>query len=1159
MTRSIFFSVSVVIFIASLLVVAKADPVDIKAKQYSDFARVVFEWPGPVGFKANLKGRELTLDFDREIVAERAVIANTLVDYVASVEQPNPKTLKVLLKKQVQLLNRIDNNVITIDLLGETSIPDTAPKAGKSSATIPRVKVRAGVHPDKSRLVFDWPKGVSYDAKADFSSLTLIFPDTVTFDLRSVREGGLKYIDRVEAVETSTGSAVRITKAANAPVKHFQLGTRVVVDIFEPPFQEKRPVAATPEVVESKVDAGETGLVVPKSTEDTKLDKVVSPAEEKTDADEAGGRQAEEKRPNETINDNVQLAIETKTESEPISLKPKSNQETSDDTDAESAKLKSPPAKVDQAEVSRKDAARRDFAATKPHVDENKLVVLIEDGETSSHILFPFQNPVAAAAFERAGNLWVIFGTPREAELARETSETLSVQSVAQVDHPSATILALQLAPGLWPSMRREQATWILELSQRFEPFINAIPRVPDAGTTKGGQLSFPSIENGAPVVFYDSVVLDKLIAIPTLTSGAATETAGQYVEFETLKTIQGIAVRPIVDDIEIDVQRDKVAISSDTGLAISPASMSIGRGQAKLGVAITKSPVMDMLGWRGDSELTLIEARSRLQNNIARSSDASKNRARFELAKMYLAFGMAAEAIGQMSLIDEADSNFDRNHVYRAARGMARYLSRRNDEAREDLFHQDLAQYPDVALWRGALYTRDQDYKKAVTTFPEGVNQLQDIPSRIRQRLLEDWMLAATKTGEEESLIVAMELLNAGEQDERSKAYLAWMRGLQSVRQEKYEDAARYFDAAIEIGYRPVLARTRLDKVNLELSTGKIDNAEAVAELENMYFAWRGDDFELQLLRRVAELKLALGDYREALTLLRNAVTQFPEHPDTKLMADLMDELFEDIYLTDKSDQLEPVTALGLYFDFQELTPVGKEGDELIRRLSDRLADVDLLDKAGELLDHQIKFRLNGVDKARVGARLAVIRLLDGDAEGALKALDISMFNALPAGLKSERQYLRARALAFKGASEEALNLISGDDSGTADLLRADIHWRAQNWRDAATAFDKLIGQRWKEPGPLSQVEGQQIIKLAVSEFLSDDAEALISVRDRYVGLMEKSEYADMFNVITHQVDPSSTKFRDLAPAIASVDKFEAFMDNYREKLKTGGLSALN
>jgi hypothetical protein len=162
-TRSIFFSVSVVIFIANLLVVAKADPVDIKARQYSDFARLVFEWPRPVGFKANLKGSELTLDFDREIVAERAIIANTLVDYVASVEQPNSKTLKVLLKKQVQLLNRIDNNVITIDLLGETSIPDTAPKTRKSSATIPRVKVRAGVHPDKSRLVFDWPKGVSYD------------------------------------------------------------------------------------------------------------------------------------------------------------------------------------------------------------------------------------------------------------------------------------------------------------------------------------------------------------------------------------------------------------------------------------------------------------------------------------------------------------------------------------------------------------------------------------------------------------------------------------------------------------------------------------------------------------------------------------------------------------------------------------------------------------------------------------------------------------------------------------------------------------------------------------------------------------------------------------------------------------------------------------
>ena len=70
-------------------------------------------------------------------------------------------------------------------------------------------------------------------------------------------------------------------------------------------------------------------------------------------------------------------------------------------------------------------------------------------------------------------------------------------------------------------------------------------------------------------------------------------------------------------------------------------------------------------------------------------------------------------------------------------------------------------------------------------------------------------------------------------------------------------------------------------------------------------------------------------------------------------------------------------IDALSLFYDFRDLTPVGRRGDEMIRKLADRLVSVDLLDQAAELLQHQVDNRLQGAARAQVAVRLAVIYLM--------------------------------------------------------------------------------------------------------------------------------------------------------------------------------------
>ena len=57
----------------------------------------------------------------------------------------------------------------------------------------------------------------------------------------------------------------------------------------------------------------------------------------------------------------------------------------------------------------------------------------------------------------------------------------------------------------------------------------------------------------------------------------------------------------------------------------------------------------------------------------------------------------------------------------------------------------------------------------------------------------------------------------------------------------------------------------------------------------------------------------------------------------------------------------------------------------------------------------------------------------------------------------------------------------------------------------------------------------------------------------------MAAGPMADTFRVLTHHVDPASTEFRNLATEIARVADLESFMAGYRDRLKSGGLSALN
>ncbi len=270
------------------------------------------------------------------------------------------------------------------------------------------------------------------------------------------------------------------------------------------------------------------------------------------------------------------------------------------------------------------------------------------------------------------------------------------------------------------------------------------------------------------------------------------------------------------------------------------------------------------------------------------------------------------------------------------------------------------------------------------------------------------------------------------------------------------------------------------------------------------------------------------------------------------------MTKVFTALYLEGDAEKMPLVEVLAIYNAFRELTPVGEDGDRIIEILADRLVGADLLDRAAKLLEYQVEYRLSGMEKARVATRLALVKLLNRDAEGALETLRETSMYPVSEELSRQRLHLTVRGLTEIGKADQALALLNEDASHEADLLRVDIYQRTKNWSKAAEIFPRLIGNL----GPDTKLEDRDlklILSWAVALSLSGDMEKLTALHTRFGERMMKSSYGDIFRVISPKGEYTGENFLDLATKIVDIDSFQAFMTSYRQQLKAKGLSALN
>ena len=984
-------------------------------------------------------------------------------------------------------------------LLLAAAIP-TGVSAADPPSPSAAIAVRASDHGAFDRVVFDRPGAVGYSVQQSGDRVTVSFARASDIDAAALKRQLPADVSLVSTARAAASTIVTLQVPAGATLHHFAAQDRVVLDIYRAGAKAAGKTAA-----EAAVSAAK-----PKPTATTASTALSAPA------------------------------ATAPASTAPASTAPASTAPAKPAPAAATAPSQPAPARPAAAGAATTAAPEPPTAA-----------------KTFS-ISVPWDQPVGAAIFARAGYLWMVFDKHQDVDiklLRRLGGE--AVTFAEQMPSKAVTILRLILQPDYKPSVRRDGLLWVIDLAADAVPPDNPIDVVAPARLANGTGIALAVKDPGNVIDFIDPEVGDTIVVVPVGAQGAGVYPGHDTPDLQLLPTLQGVAIVPHTDAIDVKTARNGVSIALPAGqnMQLSAPATPARAGAAALTAG---TGLFDVPGWRGDSD-HFDKAAKAIEDGLADLSPSQIAPANLHAAQFYFANGYAAECLGYLRLAAAADATIVDTAPFRSLRGACSFLMGRYVEAQGDLDNPLLKDDGEAQLWRAAAHAAPIDtpaeWNKPLSV---GLPLIKNYPKPLKWPLAEQIAKAALADGDDGTARDAIEVMNSLAGPSNEKNEVDYMTGALEELKGQFDRAIANYDRAKGGDSREYRARAAVAQTELLLRTKKITAKEAAERLDKLRFAWREGDFEFNLLNRLAQLQTEAEEYPEALRTYRTLTTNYGDNPAIGQVKQAMTDTFTKLYLGGAADAMPPVAAIGLYDEFRDLTPTGPSGDEMIRKLADRLVKVDLLDRAGALLRYQITYRLKGLDKARIGAQLALLDLLDkrpGDAVDALKTSDV---DGLPPELTAQRHHILARALADLDRGPDAIAALKDDTSREAQLLRTEIYTRMKDWADASDVYAALLPEPDRGT-KLSEDDAQLVINWATDLTLGKDDRGLAALRRTYGPAMVGTSYQAAFELLTSAPDKQVTNFPGLAEKIKQAQDFKTFIASYKEKVQAGGLSSIN
>lgn len=1007
-------------------------------------------------------------------------------------------------------------------------------KSGRD--VLAQVELRVGQHPTFTRFVFAWnvPFDTSFIREDDF--VTISFDQDIDLDLSEVRADLPDLVTGIDAISDEGKLKVVMGVEPTADIRAFREDNTYVVDISGDPDHDKSKTAeklADDAMKMAKAEAGGG------ASQD-----VTAPGLRRVTGSGSGADPVSDLLQSTDVRDLSLKDLEALTQDKP--------EDSGDNGQAgeagNGASDKAPetrPVVVDQS-------VGRGNPEQSPILDDSALNDTVRAHVTrvgnAVRVALPFAEPTPSALFRRGNAVWMVFDSKRQLDLAAlrdALSDSLRDLSVNQSKTSIVVRVALD-SPQL-ATLAADGTGWIVTIGDMIlEP---TKPLKLTRGILADGRAMLKTRLPGYGAIHQidDLDGLDTILVATALSPARGFIRPHRFVELETLISGHGLAVIPHVDDLRAYFEDDQVIITRTAGLNISSAG---GRAQGRKQSgrkAFDRPGFLDFSQWEVARPDLYSSALGTLQTKTATADDEAKTGWRLQQARFLIANQRGTESLGLFRIIREENPRFEQDAGFNTLEGAALVMANRPHEALALLNDTQLRKNPDSAIWRALAADQLRDWNQVRSSTHRGYAVLNSYPEDIRSKFLLASVAGALDVNDFGNARRYMSEIEPRYLDEAMLARYDLLRGQFADAGGKPKEAVAAYEQARSSRYLPISEQASYELTRLKFRDGLIEREEAIEDLAQLTTRWRGDDTELRALRMLGRLQAESGEYRAAFEAMKAAVYADADSQTTRLLQNEMNAVFASLFLEGKADKLPAVKALSLYYDFRELTPIGRRGDEMVRRLADRLVEIELLDQAAELLSHQVENRLKGAARAQIAADLGVIYLMDRKPHLALNVLRRTKQSQMPPSLKRQRKIVEARALLDLSRADLALELLQPMTGPEADRLRADTYWEAERWQDAAEQLERMYANRWSDPVELRGDEQQDLLRMAIGYSLAGDEVGLGRVRAKYQTKMAETAQATAFDSVTQPINSQGFDFRAVAAQVASVDTLETFLNDYR------------
>jgi tetratricopeptide (TPR) repeat protein len=781
--------------------------------------------------------------------------------------------------------------------------------------------------------------------------------------------------------------------------------------------------------------------------------------------------------------------------------------------------------------------------------NSNELLATFASMPGGVSITYAWDTAVAAAAFIRNNELWVVFDRPIAVKhSALDPKVKLRLQKASQSLNAQATVLHYKITPGQWVGIEQIGTGWTVYVKDT-----EILPRIllsseVATDTIAAGAVSVAVAAPANVVTIADETLGGVILVAPVKAVAQGFAKASMLRGGELLQTAQGVAFVPLSRRYAL-IRQDNAILITDSAVSVTSGS-SATFVQSSVGAATTR--LIDFENWAIKDGRKFEEIEGEILYQLSVASQPEQQKKRWQLATFYLARGLPQRAYGVMEAMMRKEKQIEALPQFRAARGVASFASHNYVAAREDLLDIALDGVNEIWLWRTKLHDIEGRPQAAIDAYQQGNDVISYYAPAERSAFQLAAIRSAIAVGNGRLAQQEIGFLPLADMTPSQKTEALYWQGRLAALQGHMPEALRIYKSISPDVDRRSYAMAQLSATQIMVKNGGFKLTPAIATLERLRYAWRGDSLELDLLDTLATYYTQSRRYREALVSYRQAISYFTPNERTRTAVVMQDNLFRSLFLDGVADSLTPVQTLALFTDFKGLTPLGTDGDLMIRRLSERLVDVGLYNRAADLLEHQVRYRLEGTAQAVVASRLAMVHILAGKPQAALDAIRFTRTIAIDNDVLASRNRIEARALIDLKDFEAADVLLDQDGSPTAQLLQADLAWIRKDWRKLAAMTNIILAAGNDALAMSASDRIKHILRMTFAQNMLNNLPALKDLRTRYAALMTGGGYEQAFSLLSSGNSLGPADIRSLSKTLVTIDKLDSFRDAYRVELRS-------